>query len=299
MTLVDAYGRKVSGLRIALTPRCNLRCLYCHHEGEVASKCEISKEMAVSVAHAAVELGVRSIKFTGGEPLVRKDLEEIISSMPKGLDISLTTNGTLLAERAQSLAKAGLNRVNISLDSLNPETYRAITGCREGDLEMVLQGIDAALEAGLRPIKLNVVVLKENENEIPELIEFCRRKGLILQLIELLDLKGLEISGNIEKIERDLRERADRVQTREMHRRKKYFLDGAEVEVVRPMDNTEFCANCTRLRVTSDGMIKPCLLRSDNLIEIDACDTERIKELLTLANERREPYFKKRSEAAR
>ncbi len=141
------------------------------------------------------------------------------------------------------------------------------------------------------PIKLNVVVLKKNEAEIPDLIDFCRRKGVILQLIELLDLKNLGISGDIEGIERGLAARADSIRTREMHRRRKYFLDGAEVEVVRPMDNTEFCANCTRLRVTSDGKIKPCLLRSDNLIDIDTCDTDKIKELLQAANARREPYF--------
>ncbi len=293
--MVDSFGRKVTGLRIALTPRCNLKCIYCHHEGEVMPKGEIPDEMVVSVARAAAELGVRSLKFTGGEPLLRKNLAGLISQMPQDLDISLTTNGVFLAEQAESLARAGLDRVNVSLDSLNPETYCAITGGKAGDLERVLAGIDAAREAGLVPIKLNVVVLKKNEAEIPELIDFCRRKGLILQLIELLDLKSLGVSGDIEGIERRLVAQASSVRTREMHRRKKYFLDGAEVEVVRPMDNTEFCANCTRLRVTSDGKIKPCLLRNDNLIEIDTCNSERIKELLQEANGRREPYFTKSS----
>ena len=292
-TMVDSFGRKVTGLRIALTPRCNLRCIYCHHEGEVKPEKEMSAEMVVSVAQAAAELGVRSLKFTGGEPLLRRDLADLLSQMPQDLDISLTTNGVFLAEQAQSLAEAGLDRVNVSLDSLNPKTYRAITGCQEGDLERVLAGIDAAKIAGLWPLKLNVVVLKKNEREILELIEFSRERGLILQLIELLDLKGLWISGDIDGIERSLQAKADSVRIREMHRRKKYFLDGAEVEVVRPMDNTEFCANCTRLRVTSDGKIKTCLLRNDNLIEIGTCDCEKIKELLLAANERREPYFGK------
>jgi cyclic pyranopterin phosphate synthase len=291
--MVDSFGRKVTGLRIALTPRCNLRCIYCHHEGEVKPEKEMSAEMVVSVAQAAAELGVRSLKFTGGEPLLRRDLADLLSQMPQDLDISLTTNGVFLAEQAQSLAEAGLDRVNVSLDSLNPKIYRAITGCREGDLERVLAGIDAAKIAGLWPLKLNVVVLKKNEREILELIEFSRERGLILQLIELLDLKGLWISGDIDGIERSLQAKADSVRIREMHRRKKYFLDGAEVEVVRPMDNTEFCANCTRLRVTSDGKIKTCLLRNDNLIEIGTCDCEKIKELLLAANERREPYFGK------
>jgi len=296
--MVDSFGRPVTGLRIALTPRCNLKCIYCHHEGEVGPKEEIPDEMVVNVARAAAELGVRSLKFTGGEPLLRHDLSDLISQMPQDLDISLTTNGILLADQADSLAKAGLDRVNVSLDSLDPEKYCAITGGKTGDLERVLAGIDAAKEAGLLPIKLNVVVLKENESEIPDLIDFSRQKGVILQLIELLDLKNLGISGDIEGIERSLAAQADSIRTREMHRRRKYFLDGAEVEVVRPMDNTEFCANCTRLRVTSDGKIKPCLLRSDNLIDIDTCDIEKIKEILRMANERREPYFGKKPKPA-
>ncbi len=122
--------------------------------------------------------------------------------------------------------RAGLDRVNISLDSLDSKNYCAITGGKAGDLERVLAGIDAAKEAGLVPIKLNVVVLKKNEAEIPELIDFCRRKGVILQLIELLDLQNLGISGDIEGIERSLAAQADSIRTREMHRRRKYFLKG-------------------------------------------------------------------------
>jgi cyclic pyranopterin phosphate synthase len=289
--MVDFFGRKVTGLRIALTPRCNLKCIYCHHEGEAKSEREIPAKMAVNVAIAAAELGVRSLKITGGEPLLRRDLADLISRMPQNLDISLTTNGILLAEQAGSLASAGLDRVNVSLDSLRPNVYRSITCAKARDLEKVLAGIDAAGGAGLVPIKLNMVVLKENEAEVTNMIEFCRSRGLILQLIELLDLQGLGLSGDIAGIERRLEAQADSVRTREMHRRKKYFLDGAEVEVVRPMDNTEFCANCTRLRVTSDGRIKPCLLRNDNLIEINSSDPEKIKDLLLEANRRREPFF--------
>ncbi|MDD1751899.1 MAG: GTP 3',8-cyclase MoaA [Methanotrichaceae archaeon] len=292
--LVDPFGRRVTGLRIALTSRCNLRCIYCHHEGESSSSEKIEAQMVISVAKAASELGMSHIKFTGGEPLMRDDLEDIISQMPRILDISVTTNGILLAQRASALADAGLGRANISLDSLNPKTYQAITGSLDGDLEQVLVGVDAATEAGLMPIKLNVVVLRANDKEIPDLIEFARSKGLILQLIQLLDLKGLGISGDIEGIERFLQANANKVVTREMHRRRKYFIDGAEVEVVRPMDNTEFCAHCTRIRLTSDGKIKPCLLRNDNLIQIGTCDKDEIKKLLRIANERREPYFKGR-----
>jgi len=270
-----------------------LRCIYCHHEGELLPGGEIPGDMVVSIAKAAAELGMRSVKLTGGEPLLRKDLDLIIARIPQSLDISITTNGILLAERAEALARAGLDRVNVSLDSLQPNRYCQITGGRPGDLERVLAGIDASREADLLPIKLNFVVLKRNESEVPEMIDFCRRRGLILQLIELLDIQGQGISGDIEGIERSLAFQADSILIREMHRRKKYFLDGAEVEVVRPMDNTEFCAHCTRLRVTSDGKIKPCLLRSDNLVKIDSCNPERVKELLRVANSRREPYFGK------
>ena len=290
--MVDSYGRKVTGLRIALTSRCNLRCLYCHHEGEVEPNGEISDEMVIGVAQAAAALGVRSLKLTGGEPLLRRGLAGLIAQMPPQMKISLTTNGIYLAEQAESLAQAGLNRVNVSLDSLQPEIYRTITGGREKDLERVLQGLDAAAEAGLLPIKLNVVVLKQNETEIPAIIDFCRERGLIAQLIQLLDFDHKWLAGDIDAIEARLAAQADHIHTREMHRRKKYFLDGAEVEIVRPMDNTEFCANCNRLRITSDGKIKPCLLRSDNLVQIDSCDCNRIEELLRQANARREPFFK-------
>ena len=291
MILVDPFGRKATGLRMALTSRCNLKCVYCHHEGDVPHKDEISCEMAATVARAAADLGMRSIKFTGGEPLMRRDIEDLLSQMPECLDLSLTTNGIILADRAWSLAEAGLDRVNISLDSLKPEIYRSITGGKEGDLDRVIDGIEAAKNAGLLPIKLNVVLLRENQDDIPELIDFSRNMGVILQLIELMDLNSLGISGDIEAIEHRLQACADKVVTREMHRRKKYFLDGAEVEVVRPMDNTEFCANCTRIRVTSDGKLKPCLLRNDNLVKIGTCDCEEIKDLIKVANERREPYF--------
>ena len=293
--MADSYGRKVTGLRIALTSRCNLRCLYCHHEGEVEPNGEISDEMVIGVARAAAALGVRSLKLTGGEPLLRRGLAGLIARMPMRMKISLTTNGIYLAEQAASLARVGLDRVNVSLDSLRSDTYRAITGGREKDLVRVLQGLDAAAEAGLLPIKLNVVVLKQNEAEIPAIIDFCRERGLIAQLIQLLDLSGRGLSGDIDTIEARLEAQADHIHTREMHRRKKYLLDGAEVEIVRPMDNTEFCANCNRLRITSDGKIKPCLLRSDNLVQIDSCDCGRIEELLREANARREPYFKEMS----
>jgi cyclic pyranopterin phosphate synthase len=252
----------------------------------------------VNVVKAGANLGIRSVKFTGGEPLMREDLEEILAKLPPNLDVSLTTNGIFLAERAHALAEAGLDRVNVSLDSLRPETYSRITGGSEEDLKRVLEGIDAAIQAGLTPVKVNVVVLKENEDEIWDLIDFAREKGVILQLIELLNLNNRNLGGDLVKIEQELEAQADRIVTRDMHRRRKYFLRGGEVEVevVRPIDNTEFCEHCNRLRVTSDGKFKPCLLRNDNLVDIDSLDPEDIKRLLEEATARRKPYFVKSSQ---
>lgn len=291
MALIDPYGRKVTGLRISVTSRCNLKCIYCHHEGEVTRGREISREMAVNVVGVASRLGIRSVKVTGGEPLMRRDLEEMIAGFKEvapGVEISITTNGVYLKDRAEGLAAAGLSRVNISLDSLDPDRYRQITGAGEGDIERVLDGIEAAQLSGLRPVKLNMVVLKDNEREIPDMIEFSRNRGVILQLIELL---GDGPKGDLERVERLLESEADMVQTREMHRRRKYFLNGAVVEIVRPMDNTEFCAHCNRLRLTSDGRLKPCLLRNDNLVEIRSTDPDEIERLILEAVKRRAPFF--------
>lgn len=301
MTLRDPFGREVTGLRIAITARCNMSCLYCHREGEEGGVrgCEISAEEIVKVISAGASLGVKRVKITGGEPLMRGDLEEILARLPSGLEVSLTTNGTLLAGRARSLAVAGLRRVNVSLDSLRPQVYRRITGGGEDDLGRAIAGIDAALEAGLLPVKVNMVVLKENEGEVWDMVDFTRDRGAILQLIELLDSSRRGIGGDIAGIEAALGREAEDVVTRDMHRRRKYYLSGAEVEVVRPMDNTEFCAHCNRLRVTSEGRLKPCLLRNDNLVELAGADLEETKRRIEKAVGLRSPYFCGRDEKDR
>ncbi|HOT06437.1 MAG: molybdenum cofactor biosynthesis protein A [Methanosaeta sp. PtaB.Bin039] len=301
MTPVDPYGRKLTGLRMAVTPRCNLRCIYCHHEGERGDAGEMDIKRATGIVRAAASLGLRTLKITGGEPLLRSDLNQIISSARSAapFDISVTTNGILLAEKAEGLAQSGLDRVNVSLDSLCQERYRRITGAGEGDLDRVLAGIDAALLAELHPVKLNMVVLHENQAEIDEMIDLARRKGAVLQLIELMDIGRLGLGGDLAQVEADLARRADRTVTRELHRRRKYFLDGAEVEVVRPMDNTEFCAHCSRLRVTSDGRLKPCLLRSDNLVDVGCSDPEEIRQAILRANARRAPFFPHQAEGTK
>jgi cyclic pyranopterin phosphate synthase len=294
MELTDTYGRTIKSLRISLTNRCNLKCIYCHREGETRDlKNEVDVEAVSNIVKASKAFGVNKVKFSGGEPLMRDDFEEIIEALPPLKDISATTNGTFLAKRAHSLAESGLDRINISLPSLVAEKYRTVTG---GDVERVVEGIDAAVECGLTPVKLNMVLLKGiNNDEIPGMMNYIQKYDgkVILQLIELMDFNKMrEYQVNINEVEKYLESKASNIEVRSMHRRKKYHIEGVEVELVRPIDNSHFCANCTRLRVTSDGKLKPCLLRNDNLVDVNNKEPFEIVELMKLAMEKREPFFK-------
>ena len=292
MTLRDPYNRPVSNLRVSLTPKCNLSCIYCHKEGEESPKDQLSVEEIAEILRVAAKFEIRSAKFTGGEPLLRRDLLEIIRSVPDTMESSLTTNGTLLADLAFRLKEAGLRRVNVSLDSLDSETYKKITGIDR--LSEVLDGITAAVDAGLTPVKLNMVVLEGiNDTEIDDFLAYVRgNRNLVLQLIELMHFNDCNYHGDLQGLEDTLASRSKQIITRRMHHRKKYCLDGAEVEVVRPLHNTEFCAFCNRLRVTSDGKLKPCLLRTDNHIDIRAKKGAELEDLFRKAVALREPFYK-------
>lgn len=292
MLLKDPYGRTVTNLRISLTPRCNLRCIYCHAEGEVQPQTEMTLDEISEVMETGAKFGIKSVKFTGGEPMLRSDIVGIVQAVPEGLESSMTTNGTLLADRAYELKEAGLSRVNISLDSLRPERYQEITG--RACLDDALAGITAALDAGLTPVKLNMVLLDGiNDDEVDDFLAFIRgRSDHILQVIELMEFNECRYHGDVDGIERDLKVRARQIITRRMHHRKKYCLDGAEVEVVRPLHNTEFCSYCNRLRVTSDAKLKPCLLRNDNLVDVRGAHGKELEDLFREAVMRREPFFK-------
>ena len=289
--LKDPYNRTVTNLRISLTSRCNLRCIYCHAEGEVNPKEQMSADEIAELMKVGAQFGIRSVKFTGGEPLLRQDLVDIIRSVPPDIESSLTTNGTLLAPKAADLKEAGLARVNVSLDTLRPDRYRQITG--KDCLNDALEGIDAAIHVGLTPVKINMVLLDGiNEDELDDFMAFVRGKhDLVLQVIELMEFNECRFHGDVDSVEQELNERATRVVTRRMHHRKKYCLDGAEVEVVRPLHNTEFCAFCNRLRVTSDGNLKPCLLRTDNLVDIRGKHGKELEDAFREAVSRRRPYF--------
>lgn len=290
MTLRDPFNRPVSNLRISLTPKCNLSCIYCHREGENTAEGPLTAEEIAEVLRVAAGFGIRSVKFTGGEPMLRPDLPDIIRSVPPGMESSITTNGTLLAGLAADLKLAGLRRVNVSIDSLDPAIYRKITGTDR--LSDVLEGIDAAVATGLTPVKLNMVVLKGiNDHEIDDFLQYVRgNRDLVLQLIELMNFNDCDHHGDLNGLETSLAARSKQIVTRRMHHRKKYCLDGAEVEVVRPLHNSEFCAYCNRLRLTSDGKLKPCLLRTDNHVDIRGKSGKELEDLFIEAVRRREPF---------
>ena len=302
--LYDRYGRPVTNLRITVTHRCNYRCFYCHMEGESGFE-EITVDEVARLVRIASRLGINKVKLTGGEPLVREDIVELVKAIDevKPSDLAMTTNGSLLKGLASKLVDAGLRRVNVSLPSLKREVFSRITGVDM--LDMVMEGLLEAKNSGLSPIKLNTVVLRGlNDGELWDLMEFARRHDFILQLIELEPIGvGDEFYESyhspLDDVEKWLEENAVDVEVRRlMHNRKQYDLGGVRVELVKPVNNPEFCMHCTRLRVTADGKLKPCLMRNDNLVDVvsvmrrGASDDDIVK-LFEKAIELREPYFKK------
>lgn len=301
----DEYERPIISLRISITNRCNVNCLYCHHDGMVPSSEEMTPNEIYKICKIAKNIGVKKIRLSGGEPLVRKDIVEIIEKIASlnFKDISITTNGTLLGKYAEDLKKAGLNRINISLDTLNPKTYEYIT--RKNYLSDVKEGILKAATCGLYPVKINMVMMKGiNENEVEEMFKFSKENGIILQLIELMTSENCDDNKfsekyhyNLENLEAELEKEADKIETRKfMQDRKKYFIDGGEIEIVRPMDNTKFCENCTRLRITPEGKIKPCLLRNDNLVELisfirEGLNEEDLEKIFIKGINKRKPFY--------
>ena len=298
--LVDAYGRHVSDLRVSVTDRCNFHCVYCHNEGlgdtrgpADATAGEMTAEHVVRLLRVAREFDVTRVKFTGGEPLLRRDLEEIVRAVSPFMEVSLTTNGSLLANRAQALADAGVTRVNISIDTLDARHFRSV---RRGSLEPVLAGLEAALAAGLAPVKINTVLMDDTLGELPELVDFvAQRRDLHLQLIEVMpEIRSdmLERRVDLDKVRAWLRERTGRVEQRTMHHRNVYHLEsGATVELVDPVGNAEFCANCHRVRVTHDGQLKGCLNRLDDYVPTLGLDDDGLRAAFRRVVAERVPYY--------
>jgi cyclic pyranopterin phosphate synthase len=302
LSLIDLYNRSINSLRISLTQRCNFKCFFCHQEGEHEPSKELTTDEICEIIKIASNLGIKKIKLTGGEPLLREDIVEIVRRIAPLVDeVSMTTNASLLEDKADELKKAGLKRVNISLHTLNQETFHQITDkdCRCE----VIRGIKAAVKCGLQPVKLNMVVMKDlNSQEIPRLIEYSLETGTILQLIEFQDLENgakcyEKFHFDLVNVEKYLEKISKNIIIRELHHRKIFYLEnGAQVEIVRPMHNSEFCAYCTRLRLTSDGKLKPCLMRDDNYINIidlfqNDVPPEVKVEAFREAISRRKPYW--------
>jgi len=302
-TLKDSYGRPIRDLRVSLTDRCNFRCFYClpHGEPPIAPKEQmLSYEEIEYVCDIFVSLGIEKIRLTGGEPMMRRDIETIIRKLAKLkssamsdklqfvadarepgpgldndklkfvglLDLALTTNGYFLPDRAQGLKDAGLDRITISLDSLKPETFKQMTGVDV--LDRVLAGIAAAKDAGLDPIKINVVIVRgHNEAEVADFAAFAREHGVKMRFIEFMPLdSGHDWAREMVVSGREIRDRIserfplvaiDAYRGSETSSRYR-FADGGpgEIGIIAPVTEP-FCGACSRIRLTADGQIRTCL----------------------------------------
>lgn len=279
----DRFGREATDLRISLTQRCNLRCVFCHMEGQPAATEELPPEAIEAVVRAGTRIGIDRVKLTGGEPTLRTDLPEIVRRIsPLVKEVSMTTNGLLLDRLAGPLRAAGLTRVNVSLPSLDPEVYRHLTGV--DGVAAVVRGIRAADRAGLRPIKLNVVAL-EGETDTPaavdRLVAFAQDVGAWVQVIEFENVRGRvdprvyrRLHSELGRLTEAAAARAFSTSTNRLHRRPRYTFESSgrpvTIEVVQPVENPEFCMACTRLRLTSDGRLKGCLMTNEGLVDLRA-----------------------------
>jgi cyclic pyranopterin phosphate synthase len=266
--LTDSFGRRIEYLRISLTERCDLRCAYCHparRGGDLADA--LGADDIVAIAEAAVGLGVRRIRLTGGEPLLRPDLEDIVGrlhALPGLEDLALTTNAQGLAASAAALAAAGLRRVNVSLDSLDPEVYAAITG--GGRVEGVLAGIEAALEAGLSPVKVNVVVTSPEalaRAHLPGFADLIRRRPVHVRFIEAMPTCGQAayLPARQALDELSLLGELSPVDGPDGGGPARYYRlgDSEGTFGIITAISQPFCAHCNRLRVTAQGDVLPCL----------------------------------------
>src|SRR5919109_1817178 len=316
--LTDVYKRPMRDLRISVTDRCNFRCTYCMplDEYEWINKKEIlTFEEITRLATLAVKLGVEKIRLTGGEPLVRQNLDQLVAKLSaiSGLkDLCLTTNGSLLAEKIGALKAAGLNRVNISVDTLDPEKFRRMT--KRGDLNKVLEGIFAAKEHGLDPIKVNAVIERGvNDEDILPLVEFSREHGFAMRFIEYMDV-GNSNNWTSEKLvsKKEILDIIDaRYPLRELGRDKGSapsmdyeFLDGrGDIGVIASVTEP-FCSSCTRARLTADGKLVTRLFSQTghdvkSLLRNGASDENLLEFLSAVWGGRRDRYSAERLEAMR
>jgi cyclic pyranopterin phosphate synthase len=280
--LVDRFGRAHDTLRVSVTDRCNLRCRYCMPADGVeflAREEVLSYEELTRAIVVGNRLGIRRIRITGGEPLLRRDLSAFIAMIREKTtveDISLTTNGLLLERQARDLADAGLNRINVSLDSLEPERFERIT--RFGGIEKVWRGIEAAADAGLRPIKINALILEGfNEDEIPDWIDLVRRRDIIVRFMELMpvgsnSLKDVGSFYDLTALRKRLEDThgirpADEGEAHRGNGPARYWTTddwAGALGFITPMSNG-YCNSCSRLRLTCTGELRSCLAFDDHV----------------------------------
>lgn len=266
--MLDRNGRAIDYLRISLTDRCNLRCTYCMPEDGIDKKYHediLRFEEIATIIRTAARLGITKIRLTGGEPLVLKDIEEVVryaKNTPGIREIGMTTNGILLAEKAEALKAAGLDRVNISLDTLDADKFREIT--RGGDINKVLHAVDKVLSLDMKPVKINTVLMRGfNDDEVGDLMDLTRERPIQVRFIELMPLGQGEAAFEERFMEGDeiLQSYPELQPTRDKSRVARVFrLPGAvgSVGFISPL-SCKFCQDCNRIRLTSSGTIKPCL----------------------------------------
>ena len=284
--IVDPFNRKITYLRVSVTDHCNYRCHYCRdedHQTHTKKSQVLTFEEIARIVRLFAELGVTKVRLTGGEPLLRKDildLTRMLGEIPGLSDIPLSTNAHLLPAMALKLKNHGINRANISIDSLIPERFKEIT--RDGDLEAVINGIDAAISVGMKPIKLNMVVMKgTNDDEIESMIEFAINRGLDLRFIETMPI-GL---AGIEAVDRHLSEKdilervysayGDRLISQDSKQTdgpaKTLKIEGTNTSIgtISAVSNN-FCSSCNRVRLTAKGELILCLGQKDSVSLRDA-----------------------------
>lgn len=275
----DTFGRAIEYLRLSITDRCNLRCRYCMPEEGVAPVGHgevLSYEEMLRIAAITARLGVKKIRITGGEPLVRKGIVEFVrrlASLPEGPEVTLTTNGLLLADMAFDLKAAGLSRVNVSLDTLRPDRFSAIT--RRPGLERVLAALDAAENAGLLPLKINMVPIRGvNADEIVDFARLTFQRSWEIRFIEFMPVSGgLDYPPESRFSAEEIRTELERLGNLEPLARKGpagparmfRYRDALGRLGIIPAVSSHFCSECNRLRVTADGRIRPCLLASEEI----------------------------------
>lgn len=302
MKLKDKYERIIDYMRISITDRCNLRCVYCMPEKGVKlfeHKEILTYEEITRVVSIAASLGVKKIRLTGGEPLTRKNIFFLISSLRamKGIeDISLTTNGILLEKYAKGLADSGLNRINISLDTLRPDRYKKIT--RGGDISLVMKGVGAAEEAGLLPIKINMVPIRNiNDDEIADFTLMTLNTARHVRFIEFMPIGSRDLWSDERYISSDeLKKTVEKigplmpVRFRKTGPARYFRFDGAPgvIGFISALTH-HFCGDCNRLRLTADGRLRPCLFSETEIdlkpaLRKQSSDNE-IERLLRLAIE--------------